>query len=448
MSHRRTTIGATALALSVAVLGAACSTASGPKGDAGATGGSGGSGSSSGALTASARGVTATTIKIGFAYIDLETLAKSGIIKIDHGPYAEIIKALVDDVNARGGINGRTLELVTAKYSPIGNDAQLAACTKLTQDDKVFAVLNGLLADNNLCITQQHSTILVSGSGLNAVRLAKARAPWATYGASDERSIQALVEALGVNGELAGRKIGIYAGQAAYGPLIGVATKAVEAAGYTVVDTALMDAPGADVQAATAQDKVIAARFGDKGIDTVINVGQFIPGADFDTVGYRPRLFSLASGNIAAAAFTNPLGKFPLVAGLGTAGDPYNDSAEFKRCRDVWQAKTGKTIKTEIQEDLDGKSSGFVAMAIACTTLQIFVAAAKAAGPNLTNETWQRGLESLGRIQLANTLDASFGPGKHDAQDAFQLQRFDPAWKAGQGKQQLVAVGAPVRLGG
>ena len=41
-----------------------------------------------GALTASARGVTATTIKVGFAYIDLETLAKPGIIKIDHGPYA------------------------------------------------------------------------------------------------------------------------------------------------------------------------------------------------------------------------------------------------------------------------------------------------------------------------------------------------------------------------
>jgi ABC-type branched-subunit amino acid transport system substrate-binding protein len=444
MNVRTLRLGAGAIVL--AVLGAACSTA-GTSNNASTTGAPG-SGATGGALTASARGVTPTSIKIGFSYIDLEALAKSGIIKIDHGPYEQIIQALVDDVNARGGINGRKLELVTAKYSPIGNDAQLAACTKLTEDDKVFAVLNGLLADNNLCITQQHSTILVSGTGLNAAHLAAARAPWATYGASDERSIAALVKALDQNGELTGHKVGIYAAQAAYKPLIDVAKQAMQAAGHDVTDTALMDAPGADVQAATAQDKVIAARFQNEGIDTIINVGQFIPGADFDTAGYHPRMFSLVAGNVAAAAFTNPLGKFPVVGGLAGAGNPYTDSAEFKRCRDVWKAKTGKDIKTEVQEDLDGKSSGYVAMSIACTTLQIFVAAAKAAGPDLTNESWQKGLESLGKIQLASVLDSSFGPNKHDAQDSFQLEKIDPTWKAGQGKQQFIDIGQPVTLGG
>src|SRR4051794_37364919 len=123
------------------------------------------------------RGVTDDAIKIGYSYIDLETLAKSGIIKIDQGPYEDIVKALVDDVNARGGVNGRKLEVSTAKFSPIGNEEQLAACTKLTEDDKVFAVLGGLLNDNNLCITQQHATTLVGESYLNAGRLAKARAP-------------------------------------------------------------------------------------------------------------------------------------------------------------------------------------------------------------------------------------------------------------------------------
>jgi hypothetical protein len=399
-------------------------------------------------LTASATGVTADSIKLGFSYIDLQTLAESGIIKIDHGPYEEIIKTLVDDVNAKGGINGRKLDLVTAKYSPIGNTEQLAACTKLTEDDKVFAVLNGLINENNLCIVQQHSTVLVNGTGLSAERLAKARAPWATYSASAERGVEALVKVLDENGELEGHTIGIYAAQGGNKSLIDIAVKELKNAGYKVADTALNDAPEGDVQASTAQDKVIAQRMKDAGVDTLINVGLFIPGADFDAADFHPRMYSLDAGNIAAAAFTNPLGKFPFVGGLGATASTKQvyDDAEFKRCRDVYEKATGKEIKTQQQEDLDGKSSGFTAMAIACTTLQIFTAAAKAAGPNLTNDSFREGLESIGKIDLANTPVASFGPDKPDGQDSFQLLQFDATWKEGQGKEQFIAVGKPVTM--
>jgi ABC-type branched-subunit amino acid transport system substrate-binding protein len=402
----------------------------------------------SGPLTASATGVTADTIKIGFPYIDLETLAESGVIDISHGPYEEIVKALVDDINANGGINGRKLEVVMPKYSPIGNTEQLAACSQLTEDEKVFAVLNGLLNENNLCITQQHSTVLVSGSGLTPENLAKSKAPWATYSASAERAVEALVKVLHENGELEGHTIGVYAAQAANEPLIDLAVTKLEEAGYEVADKALMDAPDDDLQAATAQDTVIAQRMMDAGVDTVINVGLFTPAADFDAAGFHPRMYSLDAGNIAAAAFTNPLGKFPFVGAIGATENSQvvYDTPEYERCRNVYEKATGKQIKTLTQEDLDGESSGFTAMSIACTTLQIFVAAAKAAGPNLTNETFQTGLESIGAIELANTPAASFGPGKPDGQDSFQLVQFDADWKAGEGKEQFIAVGEPVTL--
>ena len=80
------------------------------------------------------KGVTANTIKIGFSYIDLETLAKSGIIKIDNGPYEQVIKALVADVNAHGGINGRKLELFTAKYSHMVNPQSFLLPNDLVKD--------------------------------------------------------------------------------------------------------------------------------------------------------------------------------------------------------------------------------------------------------------------------------------------------------------------------
>ena len=385
-----------AVVAAVGVLAAGCTTSRKTNTSTGGTGTTGG-----GTTTASARGVTANTIKIGFSYIDLEALAKSGIIKIDHGPYAKVIKVLVDDVNARGGINGRKLQLSIAKYSPIGNDEQLAACTKLTEDDQVFAVLDGFLTNNNLCVVQQHSTALVGGN-LNGPLLAKARAPWATWAPSDERSITALVKAMDQNGYLKGHTIAVYSSDASTKPLVDAGVKALDDAGYKAADTALLDAPATDVQAATAQDKVIAERFKNKGVDTVILVGQFTPGADFDAVGFHPGLFSISSGNIAAAAFTNPLEKFPIVAGLGGTSDPnagYN-TAEMRRCREVYKKATGIEIKTEQEELAAKKSTGGGAMSEACTAMQIFVAAAKAAGKNLNNETFAKGVASIGKISL------------------------------------------------
>ncbi len=426
-------------AVIVAVVATACTTSRGNKA-ANTTGPS--SASSQG--EALGQGVTAGTIKIGFSYIDLEALAKTGIIKIDHGPYEQIITALIDDLNKRGGINGRQVELVTAKFSAIGNTDQLAACTKFTEDDKVFAVLNGFLGNNDLCVVQQHQTILIGGTSSDAQH-AQARAPWVTWDPSAERSIDALVRALGEAGDLKGHTIAVYAAQAAYKPLLDVGAKALKDAGYKVADVAFNDAPDNDVQAAAAQDKVIAQRMTSERVDTVVDVGQFIPGADFDAAGFHPRLYSTSVGNIAAAVFTNPLGKFPLVAGLAAPGAELSDPA-MQRCVQVWKQATGKDIVGPEQEDLQGRSSGYVAMQIACSSLDLFTAAAKAAGKNLNNETFAKGLATLSHIDLPDAPDASFGPDKFDGQDRFQLQKLDPTWKQGSGKPQFVDVGPAFTL--
>ena len=98
---------------------AACSTAS-SKNVNSSPSGTGGTQS-----TALGKGVTANTIKIGFSYIDLETLAKSGIIKIDNGPYEQVIKAShnFNMLDARGVIS------VTERQSYILRVRELAkAC--------------------------------------------------------------------------------------------------------------------------------------------------------------------------------------------------------------------------------------------------------------------------------------------------------------------------------
>jgi hypothetical protein len=161
-------------------------------------------------------------------------------------------------------------------------------------------------------------------------------------------------------------------------------------------------------------------------------------------------MYTPQSGILAAGAFTNPYAKFPFVGGLGASADPlqgYN-SPEMTRCRALWTKSTGKAIKTPIQEQKDGKSSSFTAMSTACTALHIFVEAAKAAGSNLTPETWLSGLEQLGSIQVAGGNATSFGPNKPDGQDSFQLEKFNDAWKPGSDVQQQLPVGQPITVSG
>jgi hypothetical protein len=246
---------------------------------------------------------------------------------------------------------------------------------------------------------------------------------------------------------LKGKTIAVYSADAANRPLFELAIKKLKDAGYTVTDSALLDVTQGDIQAQAAGDKVYAQRFKDKGVDTVVVAGQFIPGADFDAAGFHPAFYNLSLGNLQAAIFTNPLEKFPVVAAPGA---PTADSAphtkEFQRCRKVYEKASGVKVLTASQEDKLGHSTGGAAVTAVCTSLQIFVAAAKAAGKVLNNDTFRKGLESLGKIQLATFDTASFGPNKYDGLDALSMYSFNPKYVEGSGGQQFIEEGDAVNL--
>jgi ABC-type branched-subunit amino acid transport system substrate-binding protein len=451
---RARSIRLVAAATVLAAVAAACSTSSSPSSSRSSSttaGGSNGSATTTGKLTASYKGVTATEIKVGFTYPDLETLAKTGLIKADNGPYADMAKALIDDINAHGGINGRKLVLYSDKYSVLGSTEQLAVCTKQTEDDGVFVILGGFISDNNRCAIQQHQTMVIYayGAGFNQIMLSAAKAPFLTYLASDERGTTALVQILAAQGSLKGKTIGVYGTPTSAKPLIDITVNALKSAGYTVKDTAVNDVVATDQTAFNAQDKVIGQRFKDEHIDTVFVQGTVPPGSNWDAVGYHPAMYSPQTSLITSGAFTNGYNKFPVVAGLAASSDPnlgYNTPA-FQHCRDVYKAATGKTILTYTQEQSLGKSTGFAGMSSTCSVVQMFVQAATKAGADLTYDSFVNALESLGKIAIAASPVASFAPNKPDGQDSFQLMKMNPAWKPGStGIQQLLPVGSPITL--
>ena len=137
-------------------------------------------GTTVGQLTASFRGVTEDTIRIGVALSDLEALRELGLVDIDRGDEELVWQTFVDEINGRGGINGRQLEMTWAPYVPTQETSAAEACITLTEDVEVFAAIGGIrgpAATVNRCFITDHETIMVGGTHTPDL-LTDAVAPW------------------------------------------------------------------------------------------------------------------------------------------------------------------------------------------------------------------------------------------------------------------------------
>ncbi|MDH4172071.1 MAG: hypothetical protein OEW42_21005, partial [Acidimicrobiia bacterium] len=109
------------------------------------TAGDSGGSTTSVELTASSRGVTADTIRVGISMLDFAYLVENNFSPQGWGDQQGVWQAYIDDLNARGGINGRMVEPVFTFYNPIGNTEADQACLEMTEDNEVFAVLGGFV---------------------------------------------------------------------------------------------------------------------------------------------------------------------------------------------------------------------------------------------------------------------------------------------------------------
>ncbi len=109
-----------------------------------------------------APGVTADSIKVGIVWVDLSSLVS--ILHINQGDFTKAYQAIVDDINAKGGIHGRKLDATLVGVNPTSQSGADQACTQLTQDDKVFVAVGFFLADNVLCYVDTNATATIGGA--------------------------------------------------------------------------------------------------------------------------------------------------------------------------------------------------------------------------------------------------------------------------------------------
>ena len=120
----------------------------------------GGAGPASGAPTAPAQAVTATSIRVGIPYVDLAAVRQFGIT-LDQGSFPDAYNAIIANLNAHGGINGRHIVPYLVAVNPVGTGPAVTACTQLAEDDDVFVAIAPQQSD---CFLQQHHVPTISGT--------------------------------------------------------------------------------------------------------------------------------------------------------------------------------------------------------------------------------------------------------------------------------------------
>jgi hypothetical protein len=385
--------------------------------------GVGTAGTAGASVRADDSGVTKDEIKIGVTYVDTAALKSAGI-NINHGDYEKSFNAVINDLNAKGGVNGRKIVPVFAPVNPIGTDPAQAACVKLTEDEKVFAVVGFFLNDGPLCYLEQHDTPVVGGT-ITSEYLARAKAPWYTLEAGDQAT-GLVVDALAQEGVFKKGKIGVISHSQEKPLLDNVVVPALKRNGVKYT-SAIIDAPASDTVAAQAQADTIIQRFKSDGIKTILSAGNAIVAVGRGVAklpDYRPRLVSTSQNTM--QAYVSDKGSDLSVmkdAITGNVSEDFNNP-ELQKCYDLVQKATGDTI---VETPAQGQPSPVTSASVACRYINLFAGLAAASGKNLTTATFGKAAQKAGSIDVPGYGSVTYDAKTHTFALPVFLYRFDPA---------------------
>lgn len=419
--------GCLALALVMTACAGDDETADEDSGDTSTTEGTDTTETTTGELTASAPGVTADTITVGYSYLDFDLLKEMGLSSSGFGDQELAFQTMVDALNEDGGINGRQVEVVYEKYSPLGTEDAEAVCLRLTEDNEIFAVLGGFLGPAepaNACIVGQQETILVGGVQ-SPERLAEAQAPWITDRPPRTRQADILLNLLESEGMLDGASVALVTNvdaQETHDAIV----EAMGEYGIEPVEDLALDAPIGDIPAEDAAWSALGERIRSSGADTLLVAGN--PSSTIRNraaLGLEVDIWALDQETLLNLGTSVNTEDARGVLSAAPLGDPLEHES-FAECRETYEAANPDVEilpPEELEETDEDVLSGLI---LACHYVDLFEIVATEAGADLTNESFAEAIEGLQEFSIAGQPFASFGPDKFDSNDSFRLVEFDP----------------------
>ncbi|HVE98319.1 MAG TPA: hypothetical protein VNA12_03985 [Mycobacteriales bacterium] len=428
----------------------------------GAGSGSSGAGSSGGGAPGGSRGtssgavrhgvgVTAKEIFIGIGYTtDAEQANRALGVEVSQGDTKANAEAIIADINERGGVAGRKLVPVFHAYeaqsAQTGAQQDQAACSRYTEDNKVFAVMGDGYSDTLRACLLKAGVLQVVGGQLYAAERETfdANPQMFNLGAPmQDRWFKALTPALVRLGYFGGWDTAAGApapGKANVGvlafdqpmwtkPVPRVLLPALAAAGHPVApdNVVYIHAPesNAEIGAAAAEIQNAVLRFQQNRVTHVVLL---------DTTGGLTLLFASAARNqqyyprygvgttsgLQALYDLGALTDREVNGAAGVGWDPYIDlpTADSERFANAKSRSCMELLKRRTGQEYGSTNEASIALS-QCDELYTTVDAVRGIVGSIDLRSAKASLESLGSFQLASVPRVSFSRAKHDGPAEF-----------------------------
>jgi len=380
-------------------------------------------------LTGDAPGVTDDSIKIGITYVDTEALKAVGL-DYDLGEHEAVYTALVDDINANGGIHGRQLEAVIVPIDPTNPAGAEAACLQLTEDADVFLMTGYYRADTVLCPLEVHGTAVVGGSITPEAR-PRAQAPWAAWlSGSDQQAT--ITEEFYDRGALDGT-VAVYVAADDKANYDNIVKPKLDELGVVPVEVGVMDAPTDDTAAMQSSVRLIAERFKASGADTLLMVGIGAPNymqVMADDTSYRPTLLFTVTNGARAFYTSADTTDTSILEGALIGGDYGPDQARFdeatmQECIDIVTAAGIEAPAPSGFDPDDASNQPYQALFQACPDIFLIRGILERAGENLNYGTFAAAIDGLQVAIPGDPSERTYGASPSDGTPAAYIFRWD-----------------------
>lgn len=388
---------------------------------------------SPGPASASTNGaVTSTTIRIGIPYIDFSALASVGV-KLNQGSVQDAYNALIANLNAHGGINGRKVVAVYAPVNPTNTTSALAVCTQLTEDTPVFVAMSPYMPD---CYLSDHDT-----PTLNATLPGQLpRSAAANFTLSPPPSAYDPVQ-LGVfdkMGLFKGKKVALVASKQNDLAELSVVQSTLKRLHVNVVQTAISTALATDQTALDQQTAAFVQKFQSEGVDEVVAVGSASGGwpvslTDIQSSFNPPWIAtssSTLSGVIAGGSANTSYLEDLTTSIPGPSSIQEWTEPLVQQCVSVIKKAYPSDTITPPSSTSNSSDHTYIAPESACQDMAMFVKIARAAGKKLTVASFTQAGYSLRNVTFPGSGGpVSFGPGRPYAVGPVFVGKYSAATK-------------------
>jgi len=384
-------------------------------------------------------GVTPTRIKVGVMMIDFSCIEQ--FVDALEPEQQRAYQVYFDDINAKGGINGRKIVPVYKMYCPINLATELTACTSLTDDDHVFAAVGTFYDPNGtaqLCFAKQHRTIIIGSPLTQALIDSGPPGFMLTTDITSERRLRVIMALLKKEHTLDGKKVAVVDIAADHPRVKSVVGPALKQLGVQRGTDATLTITGADTTAALSQLDSFIEHWKTEGTNALILVGDEVSSKQFveKIKGAVPsmQLVSDTTSVLDGArdeqkAHVTPNPYDGVLTAEGQTGIEHTKTPHFTYCRDIWEKATGEKMPSPnvVIKLPNGKQNDIYSeVETACAYATFFATIAKRVGPYLNDANWVNTVNGFGPVDDTSTIYASIHTGKYDADDTYGLVAYDP----------------------